>query len=146
MFYIIVTLKTPYIFAWVPKHIRIKSITILQYVFISIYMSYYVETCFTVFYWNKLASLFQVQRNLRACRNSKNNFDFFSCFIAGDPHIKIIHTYISSFNEHDTFHFVDNVHLSKYYPTKTHQNWSDLFNGSNQIDKLISKFLFTLDL
>ena len=52
----------------------------------------------TVIYRQKLASLFQVQTKLKACRNSKWNFSS-SCFIAGDSHVKIIFGTCSSFQQ-----------------------------------------------
>ena len=42
----------------------------------------------TIFYWQELASLFQVQQKLKGCRSSKLNFSS-SCFIADDSHVKI---------------------------------------------------------
>ena len=43
----------------------------------------------TAFYRHKLASLFQVQEKLKACRSSKLNL-LSSCFIADDSHVKIV--------------------------------------------------------
>ena len=40
------------------------------------------------FYQQKLASFFQVQEKLKACRSSKLNFSS-SCFIVDDRHVKI---------------------------------------------------------
>ena len=42
----------------------------------------------TTFYRQELASLFQAQENLKACRNSKSNFSS-CCFIANDSRVKI---------------------------------------------------------
>ena len=54
----------------------------------------------TIFYRQELASLFQVQEKLKACRSSKLNFSS-SCFIADDSHIKIVWLNIVVFSEHD---------------------------------------------
>ena len=72
----------------------------------------YAVLCQTVavFYWQELASLFQVQGKLKRCRNSKYNFSS-SCFIADDSHVKIIWLHVVVFTEHDILHFWDNVHL-----------------------------------
>ena len=43
----------------------------------------------TIFYRQELASLFQVQEKLKACRSSKLNF-WSSCFLAGDNHVKFV--------------------------------------------------------
>ena len=40
----------------------------------------------TIFYRQELASLFQVQEKLKACRNLQSS----SCFIADESHVKII--------------------------------------------------------
>ena len=78
-------------------------------------MQYYVETsqCFT----DELASLFQMQKKLKACRNLKGNFCS-SCFIAVDSQVKTVWLHVVVFSEHEILHFRDNVHLLKYYPVK----------------------------
>ena len=43
----------------------------------------------TIFYRQELASLFQMQETLKACRTSKLNFSS-SYFIADDSHVKIV--------------------------------------------------------
>ena len=43
----------------------------------------------TIFYRQKLISLFQVQEKLKACSSSKLKFSS-NCFIADDSHIKIV--------------------------------------------------------
>ena len=58
----------------------------------------------TIFYRQELASLFQMQENLRACRNSEYSFSS-NCFIANDSHIKIIYLNVVVFNEHDILRF-----------------------------------------
>ena len=60
----------------------------------------------TILYRKELASLFRLQKKLRACRNKKKTLSS-GCFIAGDCHIKIICLHILVFNEH-TLHFWDN--------------------------------------
>ena len=56
----------------------------------------------TVFYQQELASLFQMQEKLKACRNSKCNF-LGSCFVADDSHVKIVwHAVV--FTEHEILH------------------------------------------
>ena len=64
----------------------------------------------TVFYRKELASLFRLQKKLRACRNSKQTLSS-GCFIAGDCHIKIICLHFLVFNEH-ILHFRDNVNCN----------------------------------
>ena len=86
----------------------------------------------TIFYRQELASLFQVQEKLKACRNLKLNFPS-SCFTANDSHVKIVWLHVVAFSEHDILHFWDNVHLFKSYPVKVPQNWFNSFNCSNQI-------------
>ena len=58
----------------------------------------------TIFYRQELASLFQVQEKLKACRTSKLNFSS-SCFIVDDSRVKIVwlHAVVSS--EHDVLHY-----------------------------------------
>ena len=80
----------------------------------------------TRFYRQELASLFQVQEKLKACRNSKLNFSS-SCFTANDSHVKIVWLHVVVFNEHDILHFWDNLHLFKYYPVKVPQNCFNSF-------------------
>ena len=46
----------------------------------------------TIFYRQKLASLFQVQEKMKACRNWKWNFSS-GCFIADDRHVKVVWLY-----------------------------------------------------
>ena len=58
----------------------------------------------TIFNRQELASFFQVQEKLKACRNSKLNF-LRSCFIANDSHVKIVWLHIVVFSEHDLLHF-----------------------------------------
>ena len=58
----------------------------------------------TIFYRQELASLFQVQEKLKACRSSKLNFSS-SCFIADDSHIKIVWLHIVVFSEHEFVYF-----------------------------------------
>ena len=98
----------------------------------------------TIFYRQELASLFQVQEKLKACRSSKLNFSS-SCFIADDSHIKIVWLHIVVFSEHDYLHFWDNVHLFKHYPAKVPQNCFNYFIYLNQTCIQVSKFLFALD-
>ena len=58
----------------------------------------------TIFYQQELASLFQVQEKLKACRNSKLKF-LSSCFTANDSHVKIVWLHVVVFSEHDILHF-----------------------------------------
>ena len=81
----------------------------------------------TIFHQQKLASLFQVQEKLKACRNSKSNFSS-SCFIADDSHVKIVWLYVVVSSKHDIFHFRDNAHLLKHCPVKVSQNYFYSFN------------------
>ena len=99
----------------------------------------------TIFYRQKLASLFQVQEKLKACRNAKWNF-LSSCFIAEDSHVKIVGLHVVVSSKHDILHFWDNVHLLKYYPVKISQNCFCSFNYSNQTGTQVSKFSFALDM
>ena len=64
----------------------------------------------TIFYRQKLASLFQVQKKLKACRNSKWHFSS-CCFIADDSHVKIVWLHVVVFSKPDILHFRDNFHL-----------------------------------
>ena len=68
----------------------------------------------TIFYRQELASLFQVQEKLKACRSSKLNFSG-SCFIVDDSHVKIVWLHIAVFREHKIFYFWYNFHLFKHY-------------------------------
>ena len=58
----------------------------------------------TIFYRQELASLFQVQKKLKACRSSKLNFSS-SCFIADDSDVKIVWPHVEVFSKRDTLHF-----------------------------------------
>ena len=101
-------------------------------------MQYYVKT--SKYYRQVLGSLFQVQKKLKAWKNSKLNFSS-SYFIADDSHVKTVWLHVVVFSEHDILHFLDNAHLFKYYPVKVPQNCFDSFNSSNQICIQVSKFL-----
>ena len=57
----------------------------------------------TIFYRQELASLFQVQEKLKACRSSKLNFSS-SCFIADDSHVKFLWLHVVGFSKHDILH------------------------------------------
>ena len=57
----------------------------------------------TIFYRQELASLFQVQEKLKACRNSKLNFSS-SCFTGNDSDVKIVWLPVVVFSEHDILH------------------------------------------
>ena len=93
----------------------------------------------TIFYQQELASLFQVQEKLKACRNSKLKF-LSSCFIADDSYVKIVWLNVVLFsNKHDILHFGDNVNLFKYYPVKVPQNCFNSFSYSNQTCIQVSK-------
>ena len=85
----------------------------------------------TIFYGQKLISLFQVQEKLKTCMNSKLNFlsDF---FILNHNHTKVVWLQIVFFSKHDILHFWDNVRLLKYYPVKVFRNCSISFSCSNQ--------------
>ena len=85
----------------------------------------------TIFYRQKLISLFQVQEKLKTCMNSKLNFlsDF---FILNHNHTKVVWLQIVFFSKHDILHFWDNVRLLKYYPVKVLRNCSISFSCSNQ--------------
>ena len=58
----------------------------------------------TIFYQQKLASLFQVKEKLKACRSSKLNFSS-SCFITDDSHIKTVWLYVVVFSKHSILQF-----------------------------------------
>ena len=92
----------------------------------------------TILYQQGLASFFQVQEKLKACRSSKLNFSS-SCFIVDDSHIKIVWLHVV-FREHDVLHFWANFHLLKYYPVKGPQNCFNSFNYWNQTCIQVSKF------
>ena len=98
----------------------------------------------TIFYRQELASLFQVQEKLKACRNSKLNF-LSSCFTVDGSHVKIVWLRVVVFSEHFILHFWHNVHLFKYYPVKVTRNCFNSFNCSNQTCIQLSKFSFALD-
>ena len=85
----------------------------------------------TIFYYQELASLFQVQNKLNACQNSKFNF-LSSCFTANDNHITIVWLHVAVSGECDILNFWDNVNFLKYYPVKLPQNCFNFFNSSNQ--------------
>ena len=51
-----------------------------------------------------------------------------SCFIADNNHVKTLWLHVAVFSEHDILHFLDNVHLFKYYPVKVPQNCFNYFN------------------
>ena len=74
----------------------------------------------TIFYRQKLASLFQVQEQLKACSNSKWNISS-SCFTSDDCHVQIPWLHVVAFTEHDILHFWENAHLLKYYLAKEPQ-------------------------
>ena len=75
-----------------------------------LYIEYYVETS-----------------QYFTCRNSKLNFSS-SCFIADDSHVITVWLHVVVSNEHDILHFLDNVHLFKYYLVKVLQNCFNSFN------------------
>ena len=52
---------------------------------------------------------------------------------------------IATCSKHDSSHFRDNFHLSKYYPVKVRQICFCSFNYSNQTGMQVSKYLFVLD-
>ena len=86
-------------------------------------LTIYVKICrkVTIFYRQEIASLFEVQEKLRACRNSEWSFSS-SSFIAGNSHIKIISSHAAVFNQNAILCFSNNVHLLKYFPIKLPQN------------------------
>ena len=99
----------------------------------------------TIFYRQELASLFQVQEILKACRSSKLNFSS-SCFNADDSLVNIVWIRrVVVFSKHDTLHFWDNVHLLKFHPVKVLQNYFNSFIYSNQTCIQVPKFSFALD-
>ena len=98
----------------------------------------------TIFYRQKLVSLFQVGEKLKACRSSKLNFSS-SCSIADDSHVKTVWLHVVVFSEHNILHFCDDVHLVKYYLVKVPLNCLNSFNYSNQTCIQVSTFSFALD-
>ena len=96
-----------------------------------------------IFYRQELASLFQVQEKLKACRSSKLSF-LSSCLVVNDSH-EIVWLHVVVFSEHDILHFCDNVDLFKHYSVKVPQNCFNLFRCSNQTCIQVFKFLFALD-
>ena len=58
----------------------------------------------TIFYRQDLASLFQVQEKLKACRNSERNSSS-SCFIADGSHVKLIRLHVVVFTKNDILYF-----------------------------------------
>ena len=58
----------------------------------------------TIFCWQELASLFQVQEKLKVCRSSKSNFSS-SRFITDDSHVKIVWLGAGVFSEHNILYF-----------------------------------------
>ena len=93
----------------------------------------------TIIYWQKLASLFQMQEILKACRNSKWNFSR-RCFIADVSQIKTVWLHVVIFSELDILHFPENVYLLKYYPEKVSRNCFYSFNCSIQTGMQVSEF------
>ena len=57
-----------------------------------------------IIFRQELASSFQVQEKLKACRSSKLNFSS-SCFIADDSHVKVVWLHVAVLNKHDILHF-----------------------------------------
>ena len=55
-------------------------------------------------YRQEIASLFQVQEKLKACRISKLNFSS-SCSTADDSYVKIVWLHVVVFSEHDILYF-----------------------------------------
>ena len=64
-------------------------------------LSIYAILCrkVTIFYRQELASIFQVQEILKACRRSRKNFSS-SCFITDGTHIKVIWLHVEVFREY----------------------------------------------
>ena len=58
----------------------------------------------TMFYRQEIASLFQVQEKLKACRISILNFSS-SCSTADDSYVKIVWLHVVVFSEHDILYF-----------------------------------------
>ena len=87
-------------------------------------LTIYAKLCqnVTIFYWQEISSLSQMQEKVRACGNSKWSF-------------------LSSCSNNCS----DNVHLLKYLPIKVPRNGFDSFNCTNQTGMQISKFSFALD-
>ena len=72
----------------------------------------------TIFFRQEIASLFQVQGKLRACRNSEWSFSS-SCFNKGNSHLKLISSYTVAFNENAISCFLENVHLLIFFSNKS---------------------------
>ena len=66
-----------------------------------------------IFYRQELASLFQVQEKLKACRSSKLNFSS-SYFTADDIPVKIVWLHVVVFSEHDIMSICLNIIQWKY--------------------------------
>ena len=58
----------------------------------------------TIFYRQKLVSLFQVQEKLRAFRSLTLNFSS-SCLIVDDSHVKHLWLHVVVFSKHDILNF-----------------------------------------
>ena len=97
----------------------------------------------TIFYWQKLSSLFQVQEKWKPWGSSKLNISS-SCFVAHDSHVKTVWLHVLVFSEHDILHFWDNVHLFKCNPVKVPQNCFNSSYYSSQTCIQVSKFLCAL--
>ena len=69
------------------------------------YVENYVQTPnVTIFYRQELASSFQVQEKLKACRSSKLKFSS-SCFIVDGSHAKLVWLHVVVFSGHYVLHF-----------------------------------------
>ena len=86
-----------------------------------------------MFYWQKIACLFQVQEKLRTCWNLKISFSN-SRFIAGDSDVNVISSHTAVFNENVVLCFSDNEQLLIHS-----------FVQIKQAGMQISKFSFALD-
>ena len=84
----------------------------------------------TIFCRQELASLFQVQQKLKACRSLKLKFSS-SSFLADDSHVKSVWLHVVVFSEH-VLHFWDNVHLFKHYSVKVPRNCFNSFSYWDQ--------------
>ena len=62
-----------------------------------------------------------------------------------DNHIKVVLLHVVVFTEHSILHFLDNVHLLKYYPVKVPQNSFNSVKCLNKTGMQVSKFSFALD-
>ena len=98
----------------------------------------------TIFYRQVLASLFQVQEKLKACRSSKLNFPS-SCFTAEDSYLKTIWLHVVVFSERDVLYFSGNVHLFKYYESTSKLLILSITQMSNQTSIQVSKLSFAID-